>query len=198
MDVVDLPPAAQLRPVEDSGGLIREALLVAAEWRDPDDNNPNRRTAKVVRGFRRADPLANLAARGSISAAHLAAAERLRIAWEVGVEGGSVGSGRDLSMPAIRSGSSTGDPSERRLAALRVVGAARNRLGPLWSVVVALAICRVDLSRFAAHTGMSRHAALGYATAALDVLTAFYDWAPDVRRAKCATASGPTTIAHRP
>jgi len=56
-----------------------------AEWRDPEDMNPNRRTAHNIVGWRSFDPLRKLAARrGSpVTAEHITAADLLRQQYDL-------------------------------------------------------------------------------------------------------------------
>lgn len=81
---------------------------VQSTWRDPDDDDPNRRTPKLVHGVRRYDVLQSMhrANDSEITIEHMKAVGRWVTAYEVGVEGASPGSGRmeyidDSSRPDI-------------------------------------------------------------------------------------------------
>jgi hypothetical protein len=54
----DLGADIGLRDIKDANGLvIRGATVVQACWRDPEDDNPNRRKPRMVEGARQVSPL---------------------------------------------------------------------------------------------------------------------------------------------
>ena len=82
-------------------------------WRDPDDDNPNRRTPKMVQGHRRIDHLLRMQRENIIDERQAASGVRFRDDYEIG-EGARVGSERS----EIKAGG-VPEPDATQLDALR-------------------------------------------------------------------------------
>ena len=96
--------------------VLREPTAVEGEWRDPADENPNRREAKRVRGRQSSDPLRTMHKRGSlITLRHLKAARTFAEDFEIGDSGARPGSEKSPTRIAFSAGAI---PHERRLLAL--------------------------------------------------------------------------------
>jgi hypothetical protein len=81
-----LPLLPSLVPDEPPSVQIHNKRVMRAEWIDPGDDNPNRRTARVVAGFRARCPLRRCIARFGERAGYtpemIEAADRLRSAYD--------------------------------------------------------------------------------------------------------------------
>ncbi len=103
----------------------------AAEWRDPEDTNPNRREPRRVKGHRRMDVLYHLYhGRHMLTRRQAAAGVRLRDDYEVS-QGAKPGAERS----EVRGGGTLG-PAEAQLAAVARYRAAMQAMGPQLSGVV--------------------------------------------------------------
>lgn len=158
-----------------SGELIRPPTAERAEWRDPDDMAPNRRTVRMVSSWRFSDVLAKQAKINSqINKRHIRAANHLRRDYELGVAGARPGYQR----PAIRDASfgPGSGPTEATALALLRYDRARRAVGPLFEILLHVVIGNNDA---ASYRGMGRQAA-GYLLAALDALAEHYE--PEEKR----------------
>lgn len=167
-----------LRDDRDKDRLIHQARLdngtvVVGEWRDPDDTNPNRRVARVVRGYRSRDSIEILLDSGTISKSHARAARRFRKEYELGEIG--LRASRNPAEAPTGFDAPTG-PSEARMRHLEVY---RETLGALSShlldVLLAIVIRDESAHTFAKKKKMSRSAVAGYILACLDHLKDHYD-----------------------
>src|ERR1700722_15295418 len=71
--------------------MVEERRYELAQWRDPEDDDPNRRSPKLVRGIRRYSVLHNLHKSDDtqITLDHMKAVARLVADYEIGVLGAS-------------------------------------------------------------------------------------------------------------
>jgi hypothetical protein len=142
-----------------------------AEWRDPTDDNPNARTPKTVKAYRRVDVLATLYKRGGlVTLEHRAGAERYRTAYEVGHEG-AVGGGSGGRGERVQECYQPGGPTMARLDQLSVYRAATQAVGPTLSgVLMHVVLLNSDVTGWAEWRGVRREVAMGFLIAALDRL----------------------------
>lgn len=143
--------------------------VALGEWRDPEDLNAQRRSPKLIHGYRADDSVQTLLNSGTISKRHAQAARRFRKLYETGEVG--LRPSRDLSMPpnGFASGS---PPTEYRLQALQDYRFACAALGHhLLSVILAIVIAGHTIEDYAIKRRMNRSAASGYVLASLDLLS---------------------------
>jgi hypothetical protein len=157
--------------------VIRDPIVVAAQWDDPDDKNERSKTPRQVLGKRRNDPLMMLLNRrdSSVTKHHVASAERFRADYEVG----ELGARPDQTIGFVScSAGSPGGPTEVRLDALRRYRNAKRALGRSSAALLhVVLIDRIDVTTHAEDRGISRHVAMGMLIAALDRLQEHYDGA---------------------
>ena len=151
----------------------------AGEWRDPDDSNPNRRTAKKVSGHRRIDVLQGLHVNGKlVTGEHMSAARRFRTAFEIGHEGATP-SGAPGGR--VQETLQPGGPTLAQLDQLRVFREAMEAVGPrLSGILVHVVLLNVDVSTWCKGRGpadddgrgtdLRRDVGMGVLVAALDRL----------------------------
>ena len=123
-------------------------------------------------GFVRADPLRRMHEQNAalVTRAHLAAANRYSLDYEVGILGASASGGvREW----VDGGSGAGI-TDRQLNAADAYRAASDALGSLRQPVQWAALHRWPLTDIAAGLGISTQRASGYLLAALDLLVAHY------------------------
>jgi hypothetical protein len=170
---VEGPPAIQRRQITTANGaVLREPMVEHAEWRDPDDLNPNARAPRVVVAFRRVDQLLKLAEAGTgITDEHVTAGQRFMRDAEA-ADGARPG--RDLAEGRI-DGAQSG-PGDSRLFALRRYREAVQAVGQRGSAIVTLVVVEnCTISDLARRLGVKQHyAALGMLIAALDRLAEHY------------------------
>lgn len=155
----------------DLGHSIRTDIE-AADWRDPADTNIRRKNPREVHGARRVDILVTMMRRKSpIELRHVAAADRYRIDYEVGIEGSHPG--RD---PMATSDAETPtDPEMGRLAALANFRHATQAVGKMLSgILVHVVLAGLDVSAWATWKQTKPEHAMGYLVAALDRLAEHY------------------------
>lgn len=168
---------ALLRDDRDSTRVVHTARLQnasvdAAEWRDPDDLAPNRRTARVVRGYRSRDSVQTLQDSGAINKSHARSARRFRRDYELGEIG--LRPSRDLAEAPSGFASGNG-PSETRLLHLQEYRATIAALQPrLTEVVLSIVINNETTQGYAQRRKRNQQAVVGYFLAALDRLTDYY------------------------
>ena len=140
-----------------------------ADWRDPDDTNPNRREPRRVRGHKRIDVLTDLMHRGTLSRLQVAAGFRLRDDCEI-ADGAKPGSERS----EIRGGGARGGPEHAQLAAMARYRNAVRAIGPILSGVVVHVVLRnrslsewIDVRRAEGGTAETRYAVAKRARAQL-------------------------------
>lgn len=151
---------------------------IASTWRDPDDDNPNRRNALKVRGFRAYEPLRAMSNRpGSlIERRHVLAGRRYLADYECGVLGAR--SGRDDS--GVRGSGGVLYPAEDQAARIRAVILAHRAVGERGTELLRFIILgipdptRASLQHYATQRGFSPQLAMGLLVAALDHLAAHY------------------------
>jgi hypothetical protein len=154
----------------------------ASEWRDPSDLSPNRRTARVVRGYRGRDSIEVLLDNGSISRGHARAARRFRKDYELGEIG--LRAGRNLADAPSGFASGTG-PSESRVKHMEAYRATVAALMPhLLEVIVAIVIQDETTLSYSQRKRMNRQAVAGYLLASLDHLADHYAKLDNDRKAQ--------------
>ncbi len=172
------PPRVRREPVVDpvTGEVIRDATVERAEWIDPDDANPNRRAAKRIAGWRRADPLRNLAARsGLVTPMHLAAADRYRGVYELGVLGAGANSAPVVRIAVSGGGAGQVHPTIARLASLRQFRAARAFAGGARPELLDHVVLEMGhVSSWARPRAVDPKVATGLLIASLDLLVTFF------------------------
>jgi hypothetical protein len=171
----DPVPLAQRQPVvEASGRKFRNALAARSEWRDPEDTNPNRRVPKMARGHRRYDPIMHLLRSGSVTQEHALAADRYRLAWELGPGGAMPGYERSEA-GSQQYGPSSGPTAERANGERRW-----QEVQSLFTVpkqracLEAIVLQRTEVYRWAKTANMSKIHAVGYLQGLLDILWEHY------------------------
>jgi hypothetical protein len=157
----------------------REPTAVPAEWRDPDDLNPNRRAARVVQGTRAVDPVyaAHLRAGSKITLRHVRAANKYLTDYEMGILGS-----RPNAPERVGGTRAAGAmyPSEEQCARVRSILIAHQALGAAATQIlrhVVLGIpdpLRRDAASYARRFGMDPKLAMGLLVAALERLAEHY------------------------
>lgn len=158
--------------------VLREPTAVSGGWRDPDDDNPNRRNALKVHGYRAYEPLRAMGNRpGSlIERRHVLAGRRYLADYECGVLGAR--SGRDDS--GVRGSGGVLYPAEDQAARIRAVILAHRAVGERGTELLRFIILgipdptRASLQHYATQRGFSPQLAMGLLVAALDHLAAHY------------------------
>ena len=162
------------------------AQVDASAWRDPENlASGAERKAREVKGYRRHDVLRSMQARGApITPEHIAAAERVRVAWEIaeiGLSPGGLGlkSGIGRTAPAPRLGLS--DSQIREVEAWsefrRVVARIGPTLGRMLGAIVLANFSVPAWCRALEHEDGRRRdqkTETGRLLALLDVLAEFY------------------------
>jgi hypothetical protein len=167
---------AHASPVE----LVRLGRDVeAGAWRDPDDSNPNRRTAKMVQGHRRIDVLAGLHVNGNlVTAEHMRAAKRYRTAYEIGHEGARPAG---AASGPVQETLQPGGPTLAQLDQMAVYREATAAVGPrLCAILIPVVLDNRDVSTWCKgrgpvdeagrRTDLRRDVGMGMLVAALDRL----------------------------
>ena len=149
---------------------VRNGAAVAGEWVDPDDNDPNRRTARRISGHCAYDPVRRLKEMGTLSRSQVSAVMRLRKHYELGVlqQSGAT----DWS--ATPSGCSPGvGPAERVMQHIEAFDAARQHIGRNFAVVQAVCLDGQPIGVFAAAWKHNGQLATGMLLAGVSALQ---DW----------------------
>jgi hypothetical protein len=142
------------------------------EWRDPDDLSAQRRTARVIAGYRAREELQILLDNDTISKGLAQAGRRLRREYELG-EWGLRGS-RDLAEEPTGF-SSGGGPSEKRLEHLETWQQTAAALRPtMRDLLIAICVNDATIRECALRRGMNVSATVGAVTTALSFLREFY------------------------
>lgn len=160
---------------------IDNETVFNGNWRDPDDLSPNRRSAKVIHGFRGRDCVQYLVDHNIISKSHAAAARRFRKEYELG----EIGLRASRNLAEQPSGFSSGiGPSEARVRAMQTYRATAGALLPhMLDAIVAVAVFDQTIKDYAAARKMNNaQAASGYVLAALDLLRDHYRRIDDVAK----------------
>lgn len=164
------PLVQRERVVDGRGAVLREPIVEAAEWGDPDDLNPNARAPRRVSGYRRVDELRRLCEAGHVTEQQFKAGGRLLRDYELsdGSRPGCAVSG--LRVDAVPSGPGAAqiDAARRYREAMRAVG---QRAG---SVLVMAVFGNASVSEVARHFGVRHYGALGLLQAALQRLVEHY------------------------
>lgn len=158
------------------GTVLRGPLTTRADWRDPDDVNPNRREPKKVAGVKRADPLETALLRPkqhdyiALRREHVIAADQYRYAWEIGPGGARPGADRFQGFTDRAFGPSSG-PTEVQSARME----AWRRLDAQFSPAAQdalhyIVLDRNPVSKWAAKVGGDRRYASGFLVGVLDAL----------------------------
>lgn len=165
-----VPSIRKATITDHTGRVLREPTAERGEWIDPDDMRPNRRTPKMVSGFRAIDVLQSARKRNSlITKKHIKAAQHLRQAYDLGIEGARPGYVRPEVGTAYYGGQS--GPQEMQLMALQSYENARAALGPLFPILLHVVLLNLEVTTF---RNLGRQA-MGYLVAALDALVDHYD-----------------------
>lgn len=171
----NLVPTIRRTPIveQSTGAVLRGPTVESADWLDPDDNNPNRRQAKRVTGFRSKDVFETMYRRGSlITAKHRKAVNRLRRDFEVGsgIKSGQERLGGDRT--AFGPG---GGPQDHQLDALRSFEDARAALqNTLFEVVDLVVLRNQHLRNYATRKKVPEDYAMGIFVSALSRLSEHY------------------------
>jgi hypothetical protein len=192
VDAQDLGPAIRRQEIRNADGtVLREPSAVPAEWRDPSDTDPHRRTARKIAASRATDPLHDLQRSRYITRRHSRAARR----WLDDYERSQVSIGSTVERIGMAVGAPGADGmycSETVLIRLSRWKAACAAVGKLGVTAMAHVILgwpdplHRDVKSFARrhHLGRRRkdgsteideRVALGILVAALDRLADFYD-----------------------
>lgn len=158
-----------------NGKTLREPTAESVSWRDPEDTSPNRRTAKMIDGYRAADALTTLRKRGGpITPLHLQAATALRNAYELGELGARPGYERpEISSPQF--GPMDG-PQVMRLEMLKKYRQAKQSVPrSQWPILEHVVIKNASATSYGAEHRMRKDLVVGYLIAALDCLVDHYD-----------------------
>lgn len=168
-------PMLLVEPVDVGATSVRIAngTVTRSEWADPDDSDPNRRTARKISGHRSFDGLHWLLSVGSISKSQHTAGSRYRRCWELGAVGCS-GSAIARLGQAV-SGSSDAGPSEIKLQHLQRYQAAKRAVGGLADVVDEIICQGGSLASYAKRWRLNPLKVVGRLGAALDVLKDHWD-----------------------
>lgn len=143
------------------------------EWRDPDDLNANRRTPKMVSGYRSFDVVSFMVKNNAITSRQGRAARRLRDQHDRGVEG--LRPGYDRLQQAPGSFGSGSGISEERSAALEEFNQAKAAIGPsLWQVVEFVIIGNHKLAEYAARKKQHHYKCAERLSSSLDRLGDHY------------------------
>jgi hypothetical protein len=122
---------------------LKNKTLESAEFRDPDDTNPNRRVPKTVKSFRNCSSIDYLVKSGTITRAHGRTANLFRNQYE---KSAGLGLGQsDLGAPRITSGSPPVGISEMQLFAIDSVRQVKKLLNGLYPLVLAVAVDDITL-----------------------------------------------------
>lgn len=158
----------------ETGEILRTATAELTEWLDPDDNNPNRRQARKVNGYRTADVIRTLYERGSlVTLQHVRAANRLRKDYEL-----AQGARPGYERPEItdRSFGPASGPQEMQLKALRAYTEAIDMLGWEMSEIIFHVVIRNQFVRaYAQQRGQPEMIMMDILIAGLKRLADHYD-----------------------
>jgi hypothetical protein len=175
---IDKPPTAQRTT----------GKAMPAAWRDPEDVNPNARTAREVRGWRRADPLrACLQRHGhscGISETMVAAADCLRRAAD-GAAIGFTAATKEAGLPVTSAvyGPLSGPPlSARKQLRCRVVFERAMRMFTVAQseLVLACVVQNVPVAQFAKARSLNPQFSMGRLVGCLELLEQHF--ASDIQR----------------
>jgi hypothetical protein len=151
---------------------LANKTLESAEFRDPDDTNPNRRVPKTVKSFRNCSSIDYLVRSGTITRAHGRAANLFRNQYE---KSAGLGLGQsDLGAPRITSGSPPVGISEMQLFAIDSVRQVKKLLNGLYPLVLAVAVDDITLKDFARRSHTNPSMVAGKLMGALEVLSGHY------------------------
>jgi hypothetical protein len=155
---------------------VRVANGTAVEdvWRDPDDQRPNQREPRQVRGHRNCDEVVYMLRCGTLSFQQARAARRLRDHYERAQQTGSV-AGCD---PSERGGGvpSGLTPSEARLDAIKALREARAVVGAhSWLIIDKVVLQNIRFSHVTGPNRATYYKALRHLTEGLDALAEHFD-----------------------
>lgn len=160
---------------------IDNQTALAGDWRDPDDLSPNKRTARVIHGYRARDSVQTLLDNGTISKGHAHAARRFRKEYELG----EIGLRPSRNLAEAPSGFASGNgPSESRMRHLQAYQkTARALLPHLLEAVISIVIFDHTIQSYAETRRLNnRQAASGYVLASFDLLKDHYKRLDDERQ----------------
>jgi hypothetical protein len=165
------PPAIQLQT----------GKLIASEWNDPADDSPNRRSAKVVKHYRRCCPLRlcirRHGANAGYSPKHLVAADRLRHL----ANGSTIGfqGERPLGSVADVRQFLSSETAVRQWRCGQELRRVRGLFGDAdWGLLMAVIIGNVAIQRHAAATGQNVKLVKQRLVGLLDKLVAWFGLRP--------------------
>ena len=177
--IESIVPGAQSEPVKDERGRVfRPALVVQTEWVDPDNQDANSRSPRIVKGYRVVDCLVGLhkGGRGDVTLSHLAAARKYRDDYEIGN-----GARPGYEKPEVQSASGGLTPSEAQCDAVRDYRAAAKCLGVSGRRLVDFIVLGVganvgcsNLVGWQDKHGEHRDVAKGRLLAGMDLLVEYY------------------------
>lgn len=175
-----------LRDDRDSNRVVHKVRIenktaLTGDWRDPDDLSPNRRTARVVHGYRARDSVQTLLDNNTITKGHAHAARRFRKEYELG----EIGLRPSRNLAEAPNGFASGvGPSEARMRAMQTYHATSGALLPhLLEAVIAIVIHDHTIQSYAESRRMNnRQSASGYVQASFDLLRDYYKRLDDDRR----------------
>jgi len=158
---------------------LRPPTAVQSEWRDPADDNPNRREARVVKGTRAHDAVyaAHRRPGSLITIQHVRAANRYLTDYEIGVLGAHpnaperVGGSRSQGILY---------PQEQQNARIRSISLADRALGTKAAEIVHHVVLGIpdplqrDVASYARRFGIDAKLAMGLLVAALERLVEHY------------------------
>lgn len=126
--------------------ILRSARIEPASWPDPEDLNPNRRTVRMIPGYRRISPLVRMhRANGNITARHIKAANRIAIDFET--SDGARAGGQVLDR--VSGGGGEGNIITGLMMAAQRFREARDAMGNLATFVVPMVVGGMSLEQIA-------------------------------------------------
>lgn len=146
-----------------------------AQWRDPEDDDPNRREPKIIRGLRRYSTLHNLHKSNDqeITLEHMKAMARFNGDYEMGMEGASPPG--DSKLDRV-DGSKSYDISQMRLDAATHFREAVEALGPsLFGFLWEVCFLNESVKQAGLKRGIHNQIAKGVLIAGLDRLRDHYN-----------------------
>src|ERR1700722_10085405 len=160
--------------------MVEERRYELAQWRDPEDDDPNRRSPKLVRGIRRYSVLHNLHKSDDtqITLDHMKAVARLVADYEIGILGARAPGAADHRLDRV-DGHKDYDFSQVQLDSATNFRSARAALGPRnFCLLEMVAFDNQSVSAVAEAYGINNHHAKGRLIACLDSLHDHYNPPP--------------------
>ena len=151
---------------------VKTGSAVTAEWSDPDDVNPRRREARVIRGIKSTDIIDILIDKGTLGKHQARAAQRFRKEYELG----EVGLRASRGLAEVRSGFEPGEgPSASRLLHLEAWQATAYVVGKYaMPLMIHVLIFGKTTTSYAEQNRMGRHLPAGMLLNSLNRLREHY------------------------